>query len=267
MGVGSGNPTVTERNMAAKVRVEGEERVCSLVEESEFFRLAMIRSELKSRHVEDFLDTTVEWLSTNPDKGIIIDFKGVKAISEDFAAHLLRYYEEIKARGLYVRFVNVAPSLESSVEASNITVVVSPDFLRDDKPHLSAREILQDLANDITDKELMVKHGLSEKGLASLFRKLLQKGLITQKALAKRWGAKAEKTAMITVSTEGKFLGKTKVDPREAVRDIFGNMSNTQIMKKYKLSERGFNSLLTKLHKRGLISKETFNARRDAHPH
>lgn len=244
--------------MAAKVRIEGEERVCLLTEESGSFRLSMILPELRSRHVEDFLDTTVEWLSTNPQKGILIDFKGVKSISEDFAAHMLRYYEEIKARGLYVRFVNVAPSLESSVEASNITVVVSPEMLQGDKPRLSAREILQDLANNITDKELMVKHGLSEKGLASLFRKLLQKGLITKKSLAKRWGTK---TTMITLSAEGKFMGKVKIDPREAVKDLFGTMSNAQIMKKYKLSERGFNSLLTKLHEQGLISGETVNTR------
>ncbi|MCA1959448.1 MAG: STAS domain-containing protein [Desulfomonile sp.] len=251
--------------MATKLRVEGEERTCILSEEADFFRLSMIRSDLATRHVEDFLDTTVEWLSTNPEKGILIDFKGVKSISEDFAAHLLRYYEEIKARGLYVRFVNVAQSLESSVDASNITVVISPDFLRDDKPHLSAREILQDLANNVTDRELMVKHGLSEKGLKSMFRKLLQKGLITKTALAKRWGG--SKPSMIVLNNEGKSAGKIRIDPRQAVKDIFGNMSNAQIMKKYKLSERGLNSLLTKLHKRGLISTQTFTARTQADSH
>lgn len=249
--------------MTVKLCIEGDERVCSLVEESEYFRLTMTQSELKTRHIEDFLDTTVEWLSTNPDKGILIDFKEVKSISEDFAAQLLRYYEEIKARGLYVRFVNVAQSLESSVEASNITVVVSADLLRDDKPRLSAREILQDLANNITDRQLMMKHGLSEKGLLSLFRKLLQKGLITKKALAKRWGTK---TAIITLSTDGKFSDKIKVDAHEAVKDLFGTMSNLQIMRKYKLSRRGFHSLLTKLHKQRLISKETFNARMQGSP-
>jgi len=249
--------------MAAKLRLQGEERTCALSEETDFFRLSMIRSDLTTRHVEDFLDTTVEWLSTNPEKGILIDFKGVKSISEDFAAHLLRYYEEIKARGLYVRFVNVAESLGSSVEASNITVVISPDFLRDDKPHLSAREILQDLANNVTDRELMVKHGLSQKGLASMFRKLLQKGLISKTALAKRWGSKP---SMIVLNNEGKSAGKIKIDPHQAVKDIFGNMSNAQIMKKYKLSERGLNSLLTKLHKRGLISSQTFTARIQADP-
>ncbi len=49
---------------------------------------------------------------------------------------------------------------------------------------------------------------------------------------------------------------------------VFGSetygLSNAQIMKKYKLSERGLNSLLTKLHKRGLISAQTFTARQQA---
>ena len=154
----------------------------SVVEESGFFRLTTTRSDIGPHQVEDFLDTTVEWLSGNPEKGILLDFKGVKTVSDEFVAHLLRYYEEIKARGLYVRFVNVDPSIEQYVETSNITVVISPDMLPSEKPTLSAKEILKDLAKNTSDAELMQKHGLSHKGLKSLYTKLLKKGLISRQA-------------------------------------------------------------------------------------
>ena len=71
-----------------KYYFEDEETAFSLVEEHGFYRLRVERSAIEDKHVEEFLDRTVEWLSRNPDKGILIDFKGVKSVCNEFAIHL-----------------------------------------------------------------------------------------------------------------------------------------------------------------------------------
>lgn len=245
--------------MTAKYYVDGHENVFSVEEETDFFRLTMRRSEIRPQHVEDFLDTTVEWLSANPEKGILIDFKGVKSVSEGFAVQLLNYYEEIKARGLYVRFVNLDPALESYVDPTNITVVLSRDMLPPDKPVLSAREILKDLAAYASDTELMEKHGLSKKGLKSLFKSLLKRGLITKKALAERWDVD---TALITISRDMPDSRKAKVAAKEVLDDVAVEMSDDALMEKYRLSRKGLQSMMRKLYKKGMISKETLARRK-----
>ncbi len=241
--------------MVAKFYVE-EEMAFSLLEETAFFRLQVATVEIKEQHVEEFLDTTVEWLSTNPHKGILIDFKGVRYICPDFALHLLRYYEDIKGRGLTVRFVNVDPAVKPALDVTNITVI-SP--LDRDRVRVSARQILADLENDLSDRELMDKHGLSERGLGSMFRKLLRKGLVTRRAIARRMGIE---TSEISIVLEG--LGDTKaaVDAGSVLKDIADDMTDTELMRKYKLSPKGLQSLFRKMYRRGLISKEILRHRK-----
>jgi anti-anti-sigma regulatory factor/DNA-binding HxlR family transcriptional regulator len=242
--------------MAPRFYVDDEFAI-SLVEESKFFRMRIQTPEVEEYHVEEFMDTTVEWLSTNPKKGILIDFNGVKSVCSDFAVHLARYYADIKKRGLNVRFVNVDPAIEPYIDVSNITVVLSDVSLH--KPVVNAREILDDLAGNLSDRELMKKHGLSEKGLASMFRKLLHKGVISRSALAQRLGVE---TSEIAVGLEGLASGKPVISAADVLRDIAENMTDTEIMRKYKLSRKGLQSLLRKLYQRGLISKVTLLRRK-----
>jgi len=242
--------------MAPKFYVDDEFAI-SLVEEPKFFRLRIQTPEIEEYHVEEFMDTTVEWLSTNPQKGILIDFNGVKSVCGDFAVQLARYYADIKKRGLNVRFVNVDPAIEPYIEVSDITVVLNDVTLQ--KPVVNAREILDDLAKKISDRELMKKHGLSERGLASMFRKLLRKGLISRSALAERLGVE---TGEVTIGLEGLASGKPVVNAADVLRDIAENKSDTEIMHKYKLSRKGLQSLLRKLYQRGLISKVTLQRRK-----
>jgi predicted DNA-binding transcriptional regulator/anti-anti-sigma regulatory factor len=246
--------------MVARYFFDAEERVFSVVEEPEFFRLTIARERIGPQHVEDFCDTSVEWLSSNPDKGILVDFKGVKSVSGDFIVQLFRYYEEVKARGLYVRFVNVDPALENYLTPSNITVVLTPEMLLPEKPHLSARAILRDLAANMRDAEIMRKYGLSEKGLRSMFRKLLRKGLITRRALARRWGME---TADIHLLEQGAKPRKVKkVDAKEVRKDIARDLSDQELMGKYRLSRRGLQSMMRKLYEQGLISDEILARRK-----
>jgi anti-anti-sigma regulatory factor/uncharacterized protein (DUF433 family) len=228
----------------------------SLSEETAFFRLQVTTSEIQEQHVEEFLDTTVEWLSTNPQKGILIDFKGVRYVCTDFAIHLQRYYEDIKGRGLTVRFVNVDPAVKPSLELTNFTVVAD---LERDRVRVSAREILADLANGLSDHALMDKHGLSERGLASMFRKLLRKGLVSRRALAKRMGIE---TADITIVLEGLGDVKARVDAGNVLNDLANDVTDAELMRKYKLSSKGLQSLFRKLYRRGLISKDMLRHRK-----
>ena len=64
-----------------------------------------------------------------PDKGILIDFKGVKSVCNEFAFHLSTYYQHVRDKGLQVRFVNVDPDIEPYIRRANISVVldVHPD--------------------------------------------------------------------------------------------------------------------------------------------
>ncbi len=234
----------------------------SIMEESGFFRLNVGKPEVRESDVEDFLDTTVEWLSTGPDKGILIDFNGVKEVCTDFVIHLLKYYEDIKARGLYVRFVNVDPILGPSMDVSNITVVLSADMLpslgENEKAVVSAKEVLDDVTEGLSDKQLMNKYGLSEKGLTSLYRKLLEKGLITKKIIAQRWGVE---TAGIEVSEKGPEKRKVTVKAQAVMRDLEEGLSDIELMKKYKLSKKGLQSMWRKLIRQGLVSREMLSGR------
>lgn len=227
---------------------DNEEIIFTLSEEADFFRMKVEKPEIEQEHVEEFMDKTVEWLSSNPEKGILIDFEGVNSICSDFTVLLNKYYQDIKARGLHVRFVNVDPLIEPYVDVSNITVVMSIP----DKPVLSAKALLQDISENLTDRDLMRKYGLSRKGLASMFRKMLSKKLLSRKILAKRWGIQAGE---ITMALDGLAI-KTTVDAKNVLHDLSNELSDAELMAKYKLSQKGLQSMMRKLYKAGLISQE-----------
>ncbi len=235
--------------------VESGEDIFSLSEESEFFRMKVGKPEVKEEHVEEFMDKTVEWFSTNPKKGILIDLEGVKSVCPDFTAALTRYYENVKRHGLYVRFVNVDPRIERYVEVSDITVVMAIPK----KPIISARELLGDLANNLSDDELMKKHKLSPTGLKSLYKKLLDKGLIFRRALARRNRARTDRLSIVLETENAK---EVTVSASDVMKNLFDEMTDAQLMRKYRLSPRGLQSLFRKLYKKGLISKETFLRRK-----
>jgi anti-anti-sigma regulatory factor len=235
-----------------KYYFDDDESAFSLVEERRFYRLRVEQPAIEEEHVEEFLDRTVEWLSRNTEKGILIDFKGVKTVCTEFARHLGAYYQNVRDKGLPVRFVNVDPQIEPLVRRANISVVLD---LSSDKPVVSAREMLEDLANNLSDEELMKKHGLSAQGLASLFRKMLRKGLISRHSLATRMGVE---NCEITINLNGK-ASKLRVSATDVLKDLGDDASNEELMHKYKLSPKGLRSLFTKLHRKGLISKATLD--------
>lgn len=238
--------------MAPKFYID-DDLVFTLVEETEFFRLSANVSEIEEHHVEEFMDTTVEWLSTNPQKGILIDFKGVRYVCGDFAVTLNKYYEDIKSRGIYVRFVNVDPTIEPFIDVSNITVVMT---LPPEKPRVTASGILEDLAHNLTDEELMKKHGLSEKGLARMYGKLLRKGVMDRGPAGKKLDA-VHGEADFDLDLEETHRNKPVVDVADVLKDLADDATNSELMHKYRLSRKGLDSLARKLFRKGLITKMT----------
>jgi anti-anti-sigma regulatory factor len=238
-----------------KFLFDSDEQIFSLLEESDFFRMKVSKSEVKEDHVEEFMDKTVEWLSTNPNKGILIDLEGVKSVCSDFTVALTRYYENVKRHGLYVRFVNVDPGIKPYVEVSNITVVMT----RPEKQMISARELMGDLKNNLSDKELMDKHNLSPSGLKKLYKKLLAKGLEFRRALERRKGGPSKNLTVVLQTQDAK---RVTVSASDVLKSLSNGMTDKEIMSHYKLSPRGLQSLYRKLSNLGLISESTWMQRK-----
>jgi len=235
--------------------VDGEEQIFSLTEEIDMFRIKFGISEIKEEHVEEFMDKTVEWLSTSPTKGILIDLQGVKSVCPDFTIALTRYYENVKRRGLYVRFVNVDPGIKPYVEVSNITVVMTMP----EKLMISTREFIGDLTNNLSDKELMAKHNLSPSGLKKLYKKLLAKGLEFRGALERRIRGQRADLGLVLETQDAKTV---TINASDVLKSLSNGMTDEQLMSQYKLSPRGLQSLYMKLAKQGLVSESTLKRRK-----
>jgi anti-anti-sigma regulatory factor len=235
--------------------MNGEEQIFSLTEETDLFRLKIDTSEVKENHVEEFMDKTVEWLSTNPQKGILIDLEGVKSVCSDFTIALTRYYENVKRHGLYVRFVNTDPGIQPYVEVSNITIVMT----RPKKLTISTRELMGDLKNNLSDNELMKKHNLSPRGLKKLYKKLLAKGLEFRGALERRIRGQRADLGLVLETQDAKTV---TVNASDVLKSLSNGMTDEQLMSQYKLSPRGLQSLYMKLAKQGLVSESTLRRRK-----
>jgi hypothetical protein len=234
--------------------INGEEQIFSLTEETDLFRLKIDISEVKEKHVEEFMDMTVEWLSTKPEKGILIDLEGVKSVCSDFTVALTRYYENVKRHGLYVRFVNVDPGIQPYVEVSNITVVMTrPKMLT-----ISTRELMGDLKNNLSDNELMEKHHLSPRGLNKLYKKLLTKGVEFRRTLKRRIGGQRTDHSLVLKTKDAR---RVTVKASDVVKSLSNGMTDEQLMSHYKLSRLGLHSLYKKLSNLGLVSESTLRRR------
>ncbi len=238
-----------------KFLVDNEEQIFSLLEESDFFRMKVCKSEIKEDDVQEFIDKTVEWFSTNPAKGILIDLEGVKSVCSGFTVALTRYYEKVKRHGLYVRFVNVDPQIKPYVDVSNITVVMAIAK----KPVISAREVLRDLTDNLSDEELMKKHKLSPRGLKSLYEKLLGKRLVIRQSVARRIEGQTKDVGLVFETQDAKAV---TLNASDVLNSIANGMTDAELMREYRLSARGLQSLFRKLYDNGLISKATFMRRK-----
>ena len=92
-----------------------------------------------------------------------------------------------------------------------------------------------------------------------MYKKLLGKGQIFRRALARRMGLS---THEFTVACEAKKAKKVTVNASDVMKNLANEMTDTELMREYKLSPRGLQSLFRKLYNNGLISKATFMRRK-----
>lgn len=96
--------------------------------------------------------------------------------------------ESLIREALFSAVSTVAPLLRSdkSTAARETSQSWPPWRTIMQKRKIDAREALKDIRNGLSDEELMEKYSLSAQGLQSLFRKLVESGLLTQYELDDR---------------------------------------------------------------------------------
>lgn len=103
------------------------------------------------------------------------------------------------------------------------------------KPKIDASKALRDIRAGMDHFTMMEKYHLSAKGLHSLFRKLLDSGVLKRSELGPRY--------------------KASINASAAIRDIRSGMNKADFMKKHRLSSKGVESLFRKLVSSGAIEK------------
>lgn len=83
------------------------------------------------------------------------------------------------------------------------------------KPRIKAGDAVRDIRSGMTDSELMEKHGLSAKGLQSLFLKLLEAKAITYAEMNQRCAIYHDKILV------------QQIDARDIAKDIRSGMTDS----------------------------------------
>jgi hypothetical protein len=132
------------------------------------------------------------------------------------------------------------------------------------KPKIGAREAVNDIKSGMSDAELMKKYGLTDKGLASLFQKLLQAKLLEESFVRKR-------TAPIEADTATKFgpppapiPESTTPGPGEpselalaVLEDIKEGRHDNEIMRRHELTPGKLKQIRDSLAQSRLLAAET----------
>ena len=128
---------------------------------------------------------------------------------------------------------------------------------------IKAIEAVQSIRLGIDDASLMEKFNISLKGLHILFNQLVASGLLQRSELEERMSL-ACGTAVIDPH-RGKWpdpqIKKLLINAEEALNCIRSGMSNTALMRKFRLSAKGVQSLFTKLLTAKLISQSELDDR------
>jgi hypothetical protein len=136
------------------------------------------------------------------------------------------------------------------------------------KPVIDALDALLNIRAGMTDSELMVKYNLSAKGLQSLFTKLVRSGAMQQSEIDER-PSYTEKSSAIPddsehpTETRANQTGPTKpiIEAQDAVQDIRSDMSDADLMDKYRLSSKGLHALFQDLTATGALKQSELDMR------
>jgi hypothetical protein len=103
------------------------------------------------------------------------------------------------------------------------------------KVKIDAKEVLDDIRAGLDNFSLMKKYKLTVKGLDSLYSKLLRVGALKRSEVDPTF--------------------KVEVRAKEVLQDIRSGISRAEFVDKHRLSEKGIQSLFTKMINSGIVSQ------------
>ncbi|MGO9122771.1 MAG: pentapeptide repeat-containing protein [Desulfomonilaceae bacterium] len=128
---------------------------------------------------------------------------------------------------------------------------------------IKALEAVQSIRSGMDDASLMEKFNISLKGLHILFNQLVASGLLQRSELEERMSL-ACGTVIIDpyrAKWPDSLFKKLLINAEEALNCIRSGMSDTALMRKYRLSTKGLQSLFRKLLTAKLISQSELDER------
>ena len=134
------------------------------------------------------------------------------------------------------------------------------------KQKIGAREALEDIRSGMTDDALMKKYRLTDKGLESLFQKLVQAGLLEESFLLKR-GARAPVDAWPTEPPAQipKPAAQRPEEPPELLEQIAAEIKeglhDNEIMRRHELTPGRLSQIKSSLVELGLVYASDRSAR------
>jgi hypothetical protein len=120
-----------------------------------------------------------------------------------------------------------------------------------EKKTVSAREVVQDIKVGMTDEQLMLKHGLSAKGLQSLKTKLVTAGLLT----AQEHNGQSPPTQVADPSVDKRVFAKNIADT------VKNGVPDAEIIKRFGISAAKLPKVYESLVKGGYLTQEDLNRR------
>lgn len=128
---------------------------------------------------------------------------------------------------------------------------------------IKAIEAVQSIRSGIDDASLMEKFNISLKGLHILFNQLVASGLLQRSELEERMSLACGTVVIDPYRAKwpDPQIKKLLINAEEALNCIRSGMSDTALMKKYRLSVKGLQSLFTKLLTAKLISQSELDER------
>ncbi|MEW6352304.1 MAG: ankyrin repeat domain-containing protein [Thermodesulfobacteriota bacterium] len=149
------------------------------------------------------------------------------------------------------------------------------------KPEVMAKDVMKDIRSGMSNAELREKYHLSDKGLHSLFTKLIGAGILAQEAVDGRFNSSpaAHSSAAKPQSQQGPRPSpaserkapppappkpqkeETDLDLKKVANDLLSGMEDAELMKKYGVRPDGLEPLFNKLLEAGLLTEEEFYER------
>ncbi len=130
------------------------------------------------------------------------------------------------------------------------------------KPAINMKKAAKLVKSGANDGELMERLGLSPAGIEELLAALLATGRVTQVELDFRSKLNESFDDVDLFVAEPKRGRKTRIHAEAALADLRRGLSDTELMRKYKLSVKGLNSLYGKLVDAGQITQHELESLR-----